>query len=414
MNSIYNDWFDKYTNAKYLSKQELLYRIKNSNQDSFPKMWDYFIKLRRQKGTILPLKDESGEAFWFMTPPFINKKLNQIDSVAKRRLEEIVSEDIHKELLLESMFDEAFYSSVIEGAFSTKKRAKEVVINKQPRDKSEQMILNNYEAMMYVLENMDYKISEENIIELHKILTKNTLDEDNKTDKYRHDIVFVRGSSGEIIYEAPPHELVQEMMSNLIRFINENDDSKFIHPMIKAAIIHFYIGYVHPFFDGNGRVARALAYMYLIKNGYDFFKFFSISYTISKHKKRYYKSYLLSEEPEKDITYFISTQIDMTIDSIYEVIDKLSSIYNEELLYKKLDEDQVFLSNRQNKFLKYITRKSSNFITVKDYQKRFKIVYETARKDLNELESLGILKKIKKGRTFIYVFQGVIGYMDKN
>jgi Fic family protein len=409
---MYFDYFNKYTNAKYLSKQELIYRVKNS-EVSFKNIWDYIIDLRMDKAATLPLQDQDNLSFWFMIPPFLSKKINQIDSIAKRQIEEIASADIHKELLLDSMFDEAFYSSVIEGAFSTKQRAKEVVKAKDPKDKSEQMILNNFHAMMYVLENIGQEISEEEIICLHKILTKDTLFEGDMTEKYRTGTVYVKSEEHDVVYEAPDVKYIQNMMDSLIHFINDDSDANFIHPIIKAAIIHFHVGYIHPFYDGNGRIARALAYMYLLKNGYDFFKFFSISSIIAKNRKKYYKSYLLSEEPERDITYFIITQVDITVESIEEVINRLSKKYNERLLKEKLETDQVILSSRQEKFIKYMHRKESNLTTVKDYEKQFKVAYETARKDLNELDGLGILKKIKKGKQFIYIFQGLKGYVDK-
>jgi Fic family protein len=411
MNNI-QEYFHKYTNGKYLSKQELMYRVQSNKQD-FSQVWEQMLTMRLQKSVELPLHDQDGKSFWFMTPAFLLKKMNQIDSVAKRQLEEIASMEIHKELLLESMFDEAFYSSVIEGAFSTKKRAKVVVQHKKPKDKSEQMIMNNYLGMMYVLENMNQSIDEESILTLHKTLTKDTLSEENITEKYRTGSVYVKSDMGEIIYEAPDVQHVEPMMKNLIQFIQEEDDAQFIHPIIKASIIHFYIGFIHPFFDGNGRVARALAYMYLLKHGYDFFKFFSISSIISKHRKKYYQSYLLSEEPERDLTYFIDTQIDIAQESIEEVINRLSSIYNQELLNDRLEKDYVILSKRQKKFLHYMDRKDSNLITVKDYEKQFKVAYETARKDLNELDGLGLVKKIKKGKKYIYIFQGMKGYMGK-
>lgn len=403
--------FEKYTNRKYLSKNELIYRINPKHESS--SIWGKMVQMRREKKTILPLKDQLGNHFWFMMPPFLNKKLNQIDSVAKREIEEIASKEIYTELLVDSMIDEAFYSSVIEGAFSTKKRAKEVIKSKNPKDKSEQMILNNFEAMMYVLEHVHSTINDQTIITLHKILTKNTLSKEDMSERYRNDTVYVKVDN-EVVYEAPHNSYLEPMMESLYQFITLEDDAFFIHPIIKASIVHFYIGYVHPFFDGNGRVARALAYMYLIQHGYDFFKFFSISSIIAKHRNKYYKSYLLSEEEEKDITYFINTQVDVTSESITEVIQRLGNIYNEELLKKQLEEDHVILSNRQEKFLKFISKKSSNIMTVENYKKRYDVAYETARKDLNELSDLGLMDKIKKGRKFIYIYRGMKGYLENN
>lgn len=407
--------FDKYTNGKYLSKKEMKYRIQTNKVD-FNHLWEEIILLRKQKSTYLPLSNSRNEPLWFMTPPFFHKKLNQIDSVAKRKLEEIASKDIQKDVIVESIFDEAYYSSVIEGAFSTKKRAKEVIQYQNPKDKSEKMILNNFQAMMYVLDHIQGNIDEKCIIALHQILTKDTLKDEDITDKYRTGPVYVKNDHDEVVYEGPAFELVEDMMKTLIKFINQDEDAYFIHPIIKASIIHFSIGYIHPFYDGNGRLARALSYMYLIKHGYDFFKFFSISSIIAKHRAKYYNSYLQSEETENgnDLTYFIVNQGEMIAESIQEVIDRLSCKYNQDLLKQKLQQDQIILSKRQEKFLSYMEKKKSNMITIADYQKVFKVAYETARADLSELESLGILNKLKKGKKFIFTYQGVKGYLNNS
>lgn len=410
-----NDLIEKFTYEKYLNKPETLYRIQNEYLQLRTDIWGHIQSKRKSMGIEVPLKDQNGKNFWYMIPPFLQKVLHNIDVVAKKQLDELASKEIQKNLIIESIIDEAFYSSVIEGAFSTKKRTKELVKDKSPKNKSEQMILNNYNALMYVLENLHQDLNEDIFISLHKIITEGTLEEDEISIKYRDDYVYVWGENAiktEPIYTAPPYTKVQPMMNDLFKFIHDEKSHSFVHPIIKACIIHFYIAYVHPFFDGNGRVARAFSYMYLLKNNYDFFKFFSISSVVNQKRKKYYKAIKDTEDFDSDLTYFIASYSEITETSIYEIIDKLINELSHEVLLKNIQEDEIHLNQRQMKFLSYMKKKESNITTIDEYKKRLRVSYETARRDLTELMELGIFKKAKKGKKFIFKYLGLKGYLE--
>lgn len=405
-----------YTFERYLTRTEILFRTRPKITRDFECLWDDTLSSRKQKGYQLPLKDQKGSNFWYMMPPFAEKLVHDLSFVAKHRLEELTTKEIYKKLLIEEMmFEEAFYSSVIEGAFTTKKRAKEVVKSKDPKDKSEQMILNNYSALVFILENLDKPLDEKIFIEVFKIATLNTLEDDEITDKYRDSPVFVTDpNKTEPIYVLPDADKVQTMMDTLFNFINTENQSEFIHPIIKAFIIHFYIGYVHPFFDGNGRVSRAFSYMYLLKQGYDFFRFFSISSMINKHRQKYYKSFIDSEDNGSDLTYFIVAHLQISLDSINEVLDRLIDEFQSQLLEEKLNKEGILLSKRQQKFIKFIEKKDNNLVTIDEYRKKNNVSYETARKDLMSLEQIGLFKKVKKGKKNIFAYHGLKGFLELN
>ncbi len=403
---------NEYTNKRYLSPREIIYR--EPNKVSIEKLKKFMFKFRKNKGDSISLKDEKNNNFWFMKPVFVEREVHHLEMVSRHELEKIASKELRKNILIEDMLlDEAFYSSVIEGAFSTKKRTKEVIKTNNPKNKSEKMILNNYNAMTYVIENLDKEMNEDILIELHKIVTKETLSEDEAAKKYRKGPVYVNDpNETEPVYIPPSAENVQPLMDDLFQFINDDSNNdKFIKPLIKAFIIHFYICYVHPFYDGNGRVARAFQYMYLLKNNYNFFKFFSISGIISSDRKKYYKSFMDTEKYDNDLTYFIVTQMEMTLKAIKDVIDKMLKEMENKLIKDELSKDNIILNKRQEKFIKYMVQKDNNFTTIADYKKKFKISYETARRDLFELNELNIVKKIKKGKKYIFIYQGVKGYI---
>lgn len=405
----------KFSNERYLNKPEILYRIHNDYLQFRVDIWGDIQTRRKIMSRKVPLKDQKGNEFWFLVPPSTEKIIHNIDVVAKKTIDELTTKEIQRNLVVDSIIDEAFYSSVIEGAFSTKKRTKELVKAKNPKNKSEKMILNNYNALIFILENLHQDLNEEIFITLHKLITDGTLEEDEITEKYRDDYVYVWGESAtktDPIYVAPHHEEVQPMMDDLFEFIKEEKESFFIHPIIKAFIIHFYIAYVHPFFDGNGRVARAFSYMYLLKNNYDFFKFFSISSVVNKKRNKYYKAIKDTEDYDGDLTYFISSFAEITQESLYEVIEKLVKELSHEVLLQNLEEEEIILNNRQKKFLNYMKKKDNNITTFEEYQKRMKVSYETARRDLSELKELGIFRKVKKGKKFLFKYLGLKGFQE--
>ena len=96
------------------------------------------------------------------------------------------------------------------------------------------------------------------------------------------------GITGEVAHEPPSYEKIPEIINQLCDFANKDDT--FIHPIIKAIIIHFLISFLHPFVDGNGRTARSLFYWYMLKKGYWMREFLSISRIIYKKKNLYEKA----------------------------------------------------------------------------------------------------------------------------
>jgi Fic family protein len=123
----------------------------------------------------------------------------------------------------------------------------------------------------------------------------------------------------------------------LINFANDKLNSNiFIHPVVKAIIIHFWVGYLHPFCDGNGRTARALFYWYLLKNNYFGFSYIPLSKELKVSKSKYAKSYIYSEQDDLDMTYFLSynlSKIKLALDKFKEEV-KLKFKENEKNMKK--------------------------------------------------------------------------------
>jgi len=403
MNANAHALIEKFTNQNYLSKEDISYRLPN---DLAPEeFWREVLKFRKQKCETLPFDDQNGQSFWYFLTPVLQKKLYEIDSSGKDSLYRVVKKEIENELIKDSLIEEALYSSVIEGAFSTMKRLRELVGKERiPTDINDQMVLNNYRAMQFILQEKHKELSVDFILKLHEIVTEKTLFEDEAyAARFRDDIVYVKDKRRDIvIYTPPPAEQIEPAMKQLVEWVNEKKDTRFIHPIIKATFIHFYFVYIHPFFDGNGRTARALFYYFMIKNGYEFFKYFSISAVVQKTKIQYYKTIKDVEDCNADTTYFLVYMTKTILESINLVTKRIAQHYQRDFVFIKLEEKKIFINKRQEKFLKRFLIDDKRIITIKAYKDWYKVVYETARRDLEDLAAKGILLKSKYRRQFMY------------
>ena len=286
---------------RYLPRQEIIHRLPVSV--SIQQFWPELEQERRKRSQELPLLDQDGKPFWFVLTSSIEKQCDAIAELARRDIAFTGPE--FDALFQDAVVDEAVYSSVIEGAFTSREQAADFIRqNKQPRNKSEQMVKNNYDALTYVLEHLEDEISEETILQIAQIVTRSAAEV--HVTGYRDGAVYVTGREG-VVYTPPQADAVPEMMRSLVEFVQKSE----LHPLMKACIAHFYFVYVHPFGDGNGRTARALSYMMLLQSGYDFFRYFSISGIVAEERGKYYRSMRNVEDSDGDMTYFIDAYSSM-------------------------------------------------------------------------------------------------------
>lgn len=388
---------DKYNSPFYMSKRDLLYRVSNGENPN--EIWKELQNSRRENGLKLLLKDQKGKNLFFSLTEELKKKVVLVDDLSRNNFFDNLVENEKIDLIRAAQEDEAFYSSVIEGAHTTKKRTKELVEKGlEPENKDEKMVLNNYKALIFILENLYRDINEEFIIKIYQIVTDGTVDEEDTG--YRKNQNYVR-SLDEVIYEPPEFKEVPKMMNELITFINDDSD-EILHPLVKALVLHFYFVYIHPFNDGNGRTARALTYMYLLKNGYHFFKFFSISSILKEFRGNYYKAIKNVEDYDNDLTYFLEFYLDMMEKSIKKVSSDFKNQYLLKIVKEKIINSGLELNFRQEKTLEKIIKVNKKNVDIAFYMSLNKVVQETARKDLQELVEMGILEVTKLGKKNVY------------
>ena len=365
-----------------------------------------FIKLQRERNiSRIKVSDINGFNFKYNISGKTSKRLHEFDLNLGGILEggSIIPEKDKDRYLISSLMEEAIASSQLEGAVTTREVAKAMLRTKRkPKNHSEKMILNNYSTIKEILSLKNEKLTPEIIKRLHSIISKGTLEDSNNEGKFRtNDDVKVVDVTGEVFYDPPSHTNIDELMEDFCKFANSNRDSDFIHPIIRGIILHFLIGYIHPFVDGNGRTARAIFYWYLISRGYWLVEFLSISRIIIKSPSQYPKAYLFTEYDENDLTYFIDFNLksmDLALKSLKEYIKrKVSEKKNLFKIIKSID-----VNERQAEIIKQVINESEIILSINEIQGKFGTSYQTARTDLMELESLGYLKSKSVGKKSIF------------
>lgn len=242
--------------------------------DFTPEQWWVGIKhARRKMYRQIPLLDKEGNPFKFTLPDCVLKELHWIDQNASGNIatdKPITNPHIRNRYLVSSLVNEAINSSQLEGASTTRNVAKEMLRQgRSPRDRSEQMIFNNYRAMQFIRELKTDQLTPSMVLELHKLLTENTLDDPESAGNFRtnKDDIQIVDAQQEVLHTPPPASDLNKRMELLCKFANDKNSTVFIHPVIKAILLHFMLAYDHPFVDGNGRTARALFYWFMANQG---------------------------------------------------------------------------------------------------------------------------------------------------
>lgn len=308
---------------------------------------------------------------------------------------------------IKTLMDEAIESSLIEGAATTRAVALEMLRSDRPaKTPGEVMVVNNYLAMQKIKTWLDRPLSKQMLLDLQAILTSGTLDKADAVGRFRkpdENVRVVDERTQEDIYVPPPAEQLEARVDALCHFANEeHTGTDFMHPIAKACILHFMIGFEHPFVDGNGRTARAVFYWYALRHGYNVFEFIPISEKIRKGFAKYPQAYLDTELDDGDLTYFILYKlgiIEASLDALSEHLKREESRISQSESLLKVSKG---LNLRQRMLLEHALRHPMHRYTVKSHANSNGIVPVTARADLSELERLRLLVVEREGREVIY------------
>lgn len=362
----------------------------------------------------LPLADKYRHAFQYAIPDLVLKLLYQIDREASAQIqaaEQITNPQTRDSYLISSLIEEAITSSQLEGASTTHRVAKEMLREgRKPRTRSEQMIFNNYRAMQFIRGICREEITPAIVFELHRILVDHTLDDVTAAGRLRRDdedIHVVDSRDSEVLHTPPDAAELKGRLARLCRFANDKDSEPFIHPTIRAIILHFMLAYDHPFTDGNGRTARALFYWSMLNQGYWLTEYISISRILKSAPSEYARAYLYTETDERDVTYFVVHQLEVILRALKDLqkylVRKVGEVQEVEGMILKSPTLRNRLNHRQIAVLGHGLRHPNVMYRIEGHRQSHNVTYDTARTDLLELFDLGLLEKNRSGRAFIFV-----------
>lgn len=370
-----------------------------------------FIKMARfSNREALPIRTESDVPFSIYASKEQQRILSYIDSYTSGVItssEGLPDARQSERLVIDGLIEEAISSSQLEGASTTRKVAKAMIEQRRdPKTKDERMIYNNYHAMTQIEAWKNRDLDDSLLLDLHRVLSTDTMENSNDEGRFRvdsDDVVISDRLTGDVVHVPPPTRSAKAQLKQLYSFINKEDES-YTHPFIKASVLHFSIGYIHPFVDGNGRVARALFYWFLIKKGYWMFKYIPISLQIKKREwsPGYYRAYEYSETDDLDLTYFLHYKMKLAASAIEAFIKYLEKKQRHANALKQDLVASEEINQRQVEILAYMQNNPLLDIDISFYMARFRVVYQTARTDLLALADKRILKKIRIGRKFSF------------
>ena len=371
--------------------------------------WWLGIKFARKNlGRGLPLAGLDGRRFSYCMTDDVLETLHWIDQHAGGEI--LVSEGVtdsanRSRYLVSSLMEEAITSSQLEGATSTRRVAKDMLRSgRAPRDRSERMILNNFQAMTRISEVAQQPLTPELINELHRILTQGTLDDPGaagrpqRPDEVR---VGVYDPEDNLVHTPPPADQLADRMAAMCDFANGRSTSGFVHPVVRAILLHLWLAYDHPFEDGNGRTARALFYWSMLSSGYWMFEYLSISRILRGAPAKYARSFLFVETDDFDATYFLRYQLSVVRRAIRDLTDYLRRTMSEVRGTVQLLREST-LNHRQVALLTHALKHPDTEYTVQSHSIIHRVTHQSARTDLLDLEGMGYLKRKLVGKKFVF------------
>lgn len=259
---------------------------------------------RQEKLEVLPIRDAFGYSLTWCKDAIPANLLDDINKMYNN----ISVTDIDTDISIEK---ESFHSCRIEGADTTLDELFDIFRAKRTESKGDKMILNTYRAVKYL--NLTSKRNTDTLVHLWEIVTDGVCDNASLSgSKFRTGVVTVG------THQAPEVELLDYCMKQFFDFYNADNIEC---PYIKVAIVHFYFVYMHPFCDGNGRIARLITSDFLIRSGLNNFSAITLSKTINETAPAYYQAIENSENSFHDVTPFIQYMLKTVYDNLYEVLE---------------------------------------------------------------------------------------------
>jgi len=270
------------------------------------------------------------------------------------------------------------------------------------RRRDRQEVLNYLEALEKVPDfSKKVPFPSEDILKIHKTVTKETLDDPRDEGVFRkRQVQVVNRATSEVIFMPPPTAEVLGLTNAFLEWFNSPRVEE-VEPVIQAGITHYEMVRIHPFIDGNGRTARIMATLVLYKRGFDVKRFFALDDYYDQDRPAYYGALRRIDPSTTDLTDWLEYFSNGVAVSIEAVKQKVIGISKDIKFIK--EKGQIALTKRQMKIIEKIIE--SGKITNKDIREMFSVSDEASLKEISKLLDLEIIKGKGKGRSFHYVLK---------
>ena len=299
------------------------------------------------------------------------------------------------------MEDEIISSLTIEQIDTSRDSVRKILAGYAPVDTAEKRIYGMKEGLEFIA-NPAHQISTENLRQLYEMTIGEFLPDEDRLlagHNYRHDSVYIVGSKLE--HTGLPWQKLPGYMDDLIAFANMASD---MNDLLKAALLHFYISYLHPYFDGNGRMARLLHLWYLVQRGYSSALFIPLSRYVERSRKGYYDAYTLTEQNAQfsgvlDVTPFLAYFIEYVY---HKLDDALPAAATTDMFQAALARGEV--TEKEQALWQFVASAyGGNEFSTKQLERDFgNAAYATIRSFVLKFEKLGLLRSIKYGNRVKY------------
>ncbi len=346
-----------------------------------------------------------------------NKTIRYLSEIAEARTIILNARLVPKweiDLRHQALINSTHASTSIEGNRLSLEEVSDLMIGRKitatVKDKKE--VLNYFEALRY-LDTLakEKEILEKDILKLHKIITKNVLDDSQNSGHYRTPadeekkgrVVVaeqVAGLTRKITFMPPSAKETPKKIREFVVWLNSKE-TKETDPVLEAGIAHYEFVRIHPFVDGNGRTARALASLILLKRGFDTKRFFTLDDFYNSDRSRYYEALKTVDQKTLDLTKWLDYFCEGVAISTKAVKDKVIMLTGG----KKKDSkaEQVALDYKQVKVVEFLQKEGE--ITNRRIRDLLKVSNKTVYKLLLDLTKNKVIKKVGKGRSVYYVLR---------
>ena len=374
--------------------------------------WWAVLKLaRRSRSQTVPLRAKDGTEFSIGLPGEALSLLHLIDKNAAGNValsEDVTGPGSRDRYILSSLIEEAITSSQLEGASTTRAVAKEMLRSgRPPNTLSERMIGNNFRAMQQVREWRHQPLTPKMVLALQRIVTDGTLKDPSAAGRLQRPdeerVAIWR--EHEAVHYPPEASELPDRLKAMCAFANAGQPGHkngFMHPVIRAIILHFWLAYDHPFEDGNGRTARAIFYWSMLRQGYWLAEYLTVSKILHRAPAQYANAFLYTETDQCDLTYFALYHLRVICRAVEELHLHLKARMEIIRATERLVRSNASMNHRQIALLSHAMRHPDDRYTIARHQRSHGVVNQTARTDLLALEAQGLLVSQRIGRTMYF------------